>query len=166
MIHNPLDVSIHVTPRLSALIESVVNNPDGPDEPTLDTVHRHFAELLSGGFDDMEHTPRFDLSDSLEDELACLIEEYGPDARAVDFMRSQASEGLTCVIEAVVNDENRENPPTLGEIRVLLASGLGARLVGEGVLDEDEDDTLLDELDSLIEHFTEDALAEDFLRYE
>lgn len=166
MIHNPIDVSSHVTPRLSALIETVVNNPDGPEEPTLDTVRHYFTDLLPPGFQESERMHHFDLSDSLVDELTRLIEEYGADAPAIDFMRSSAGEGLTRVIEAVVNDENRENPPTLGEIRAQLANGLGARLVGEGVLDEDEDDTLMAELDGLIEHFTEDALAEDFLRYE
>jgi hypothetical protein len=34
------------------------------------------------------------------------------------------------------------------------------------VLDEDEDDALLAEVDSLIERFGPDALAEDLLRYE
>lgn len=40
------------------------------------------------------------------------------------------------------------------------------RLVGEGVLEEDEDDTLLAEIDALIEQFGADALAEDLIRYE
>jgi hypothetical protein len=47
-----------------------------------------------------------------------------------------------------------------------MMAGLGARLVGEGVLDEDEDDALLAELESLIERHGEDTLAEYLLRYE
>ena len=66
----------------------------------------------------------------------------------------------------MVNDENRENPPTLTTIRDALIGGLGARLVGDGVMDEDEDDTLQSEIEALIEHFGADTLAEDFLRYE
>ena len=70
------------------------------------------------------------------------------------------------VIESVVNDENLENPPTLAQVRTALVGGLGARLVGEGVLEDDDDDTLVSEIDALIEHHGADALAEDFLRYE
>jgi hypothetical protein len=66
----------------------------------------------------------------------------------------------------VVNDENRENPPTLGAVRDAVISGLGARLVGDGVLEDDEADTLLAEIDALIEQFGADTLAEAVLSYE
>lgn len=49
-------------------------------------------------------------------------------------------------------DENRENLP--------------ARLVGNGVLEEEEDDLLMPEIEELIERSGDDALAEEFLRYE
>jgi hypothetical protein len=65
-----------------------------------------------------------------------------------------------------MNDENRENPPTLGTVRDALASGLSSKLVGDGVLEEDEDDSLLAETEALIQRYGEDALAEQFLRYE
>ena len=68
--------------------------------------------------------------------------------------------------EAVVGDENRENPPTLSTVRDAILAGLGARLVGDGELEDDEDDTLLTEIDALIEQFGEDTLAEELLRYE
>jgi hypothetical protein len=84
----------------------------------------------------------------------------------VDFVQASASEQLSRVIEFIVNDENRENPPTLDAVREAIVNGLSARLVGEGVLEEDEDDTLLSEIDALIEHFGGDTTAEDFLRYE
>jgi hypothetical protein len=85
---------------------------------------------------------------------------------AVDFVQANASEQLSRVIEALVNDENRENPPTLGAVRDAIVAGLGTRLVGEGVLEDDEDDTLLSEIDALIEQFGADSLAEELLRYE
>jgi len=66
----------------------------------------------------------------------------------------------------VVGDENRENPPTLATVRDALLNGLGARLVGDGDLEDDEDDTLLSEIDALIEQLGEDTLAEELLRYE
>lgn len=166
MLRNPTDVSSNVTPRLSALIESVVNNPDGPDTPTLETVHHFFTDLMPKEFVEAEQMHHFDLTDSLLDELTQLIEDFGAEAPVIDFIRSSASEGLTRVIEAMVNDDNRENPATLSELRNLLINGFSAHLVGEGVLDEDEDDELLAEVDSLIEHFSEEAFVENFLRYE
>jgi len=38
--------------------------------------------------------------------------------------------------------------------------------VGAGALEDDEDDTLLSEIEAMIELYGADTLAEDFLRYE
>ncbi|MBS1220253.1 MAG: hypothetical protein H6R21_3386 [Proteobacteria bacterium] len=84
----------------------------------------------------------FDVDTSLLDELDALVEEFGAQALAVDFVQTSASEPLSRAIEWVVNDENRENPPTLSTIRDALIAGLGARMVGDGVLDDEEDHTL------------------------
>lgn len=166
MIRNPIDVTTRVSPRLSALIESRVNDPDADEAATLGSVREFLAGLLPGAFKEAERLHHFDVGESILDELNTLIEEYGVGALAADFVRSAASEPLSRVIEAVVNDENRENPPTLEAVREAMADGLGARLVGEGVLDEDEDDALMAEIDGLIERFGADILAEYFLRYE
>ena len=85
---------------------------------------------------------------------------------ADDFADNSASEALSRVIDAVINDGNNETPPTLGTVRDAIASGLSAKLVGDGAFDEDEDDTLLAETEALIQRFGEDAVAERFLRYE
>lgn len=166
MIRNPIDVATRVTPRLSALIERLVNDPDAEEAATLGTVRDFFTGLLPPAFNEAERMHHFDISESLLDELNTLIGEFGADAPAADFVRSSSSEPLSRVIEAVVNDENRENPPTLSAVRYAVVNGLGARLVGEGVLDEDEDDALIAEIDSLIERYGPDALAEGFVRYE
>lgn len=108
----------------------------------------------------------FDAGESLLDELDALIEEFGASALAFDFTQAAASESLSRAIEAVINDENRENPPTLAAIRDAILAGLGARMVGDGALEDDEGDTLLSEIEALIEQFGADTLAEDFLRYE
>jgi hypothetical protein len=129
-------------------------------------ARRFLADLLPADFREAERLHHFDVDASLLDEMDALIEEFGEGALAVDFVQSHASEQLSRVIESLVNDENRENPPTLSAVKDAIVSGLGVRLVGEGVLDEDEDDTLLSEIESLIEQFGADALAEDFLRYE
>jgi hypothetical protein len=166
MIRNPVDVSTRVSPRLSALLASRVNNPECEQPVTLMAVRRFLADLLPEDFREAERLHHFDVDASLLDELDALIEEFGGAAPAVDFIQSSASEALSRVIEAVINDENRDNPPTLAAVREAIVNGLGARLVGEGVLEEDEDDLLLAEVDALIEQFGEDRLAEDFLRYE
>jgi hypothetical protein len=44
-----------------------------------------------------------------------------------------------------------------------LASGRAASLIGEGVLEDDEDENLVAEIDALIERFGTDSPAEDFL---
>lgn len=166
MTRNSIDVASRVSPNLSALLNSRINNPECEQPVTLMAVRRFLADLLPAAFRESEQMHHFDVSESLMDELDALIEEYGAGALAVDFAKVQASEPLSRVIEWVMNDENRENPPTLTTIRDALIDGLGAQLVGDGVMDEDEDDTLQSEIESLIEYFGADTLAEDFLRYE
>ncbi|MGA9165722.1 MAG: hypothetical protein WBZ31_14805 [Thiobacillus sp.] len=166
MTRNSIDIASRVSPRLSALLGSRVNNPECEQPVTLMAVRRFLADLLPDDFKEAERLHHFDISESPLDELDALIEEFGATALAVDFVQASASEPLSRVIESVVNDENRENPPTLAVIRDALLAGLGARLVGDGVLEEDEDDTLLAEIDALIEQSGADTLAEAFLRYE
>lgn len=166
MIRNPIDAAARVSPQLSALIESRVNDPDAEQPATLAQVRSFMADLLPGPFKAAERMHHFDVAESVLDELDALIEEYGKDALAVDFSQTSASEALSRVIEAVMNDENRENPPTLAAVRQAMTSGLLTRLIGEGVLDDDEDDPLLAEIEALIERYGADALAEGYLRYE
>jgi hypothetical protein len=166
MIHNPIDVSSRVSPNLSALLRSRVNNPECEQPVSLRSVRRFLADLLPADFNEAESLHHFDVSESLLDELDALIEEFGGTALAVDFVQVNASEALTRAIESLINDDNRENPPTLEAVRDALLAGLGARLVGDGVLEDDEDDTLLSEVDALIALFGADRPAEEFLRYE
>jgi hypothetical protein len=160
---HPIDIASRVSPRLSALLRSRVENPDCEQPVTLRSVRRFLADLLPEDFKEAEQRHHFDIAESPLDELDALIEEFGGSALAIDFVQSNASESLSSVIESVVNDENRENPPTLGGVRDAILAGLGARLVGDGVLEDDEDDTLLAEIDALIEQFGADASAETFI---
>jgi hypothetical protein len=166
MIPPSIDITSRVSPQLSALLRSRVNDPESDQPVTLLAVRRFLADLLPTDFKEAEHLHHFDISESLLDELDALIEEFGETALAVDFAQVNASEQLSRAIETVVNDENRENPPTLAVVRDAIVAGLGARLVGDGVLEEDEDDTLQSEIENLIEYFGADTLAEEFLRYE
>jgi len=166
MIRNPINVATRVSSQLSALIESRVNDPDAEQPITLAQVRTFMANLLPDPFNEAERMHHFDVAESVMDELDVLIEEYGEDALAADFSMTSASEPLSRVIEAVVNDDNRGNSPTLVTVRRAMTAGLLARLVGEGVLDEEEDDPLLAEIDALIERYGASELAEGFLRYE
>lgn len=166
MIPNPIDIASRVSPQLSALLRSRINDPETEQPVTLQAVRRFLADLLPTDFKEAEHLHHFDISESLLDELDTLIEEFGETALAVDFAQVNASEQLSRAIETVVNDENRENPPTLATVRDAIVGGLGARMVGDGALEDDEDDTLLSEIEDLIQYFGADTLAEEFLRYE
>lgn len=166
MIHHSIDVASRVSPRLSELLRSRTNDPDSEQPITLIAARRFLADLLPADFREAERLHHFDVDVSLLDEMDALIEEFGESALAVDFVQAQASEQLSRAIESLVNDENRENPPTLSAVREAIVSGLGVRLVGDGVLEDDEDDTLVEEIDALIEQFGADSLAEEFLRYE
>jgi len=166
MIRNSIDVANRVSPNLSALIESQVNDPDAEQPVTLATVRTFISGLLPPSLSETERLHHVDIDASLFDELDALIEEIGETTLAIDFAQNIASEPLSRVIEAVMNDENRENPPTLETVKEAIASGLSARLVGDGVLEEDEDDALLAEIEALIRRYGADSLAEDFLRYE
>lgn len=166
MIRNPIDIASRVSPNLSALIENRVNKSELEQEITLASVRDFVTGLLSNAFTETEQLHHFDINESLLDELNALIEEFGESALAIDFVQENASEPLSRVIDAVINDRDQESPPTLEAVRNAMISGLLANLVGAGVLDEDEDDVLLAEIDALIDRHGADALAEEFIRYE
>ena len=166
MTRNPIDIASRTSPELSGLIEAIVNQLDSDEPVTLAAVRSFIEHELPAEISEDEHLHRFDTGESLVDELDALIDGFGESAAAIDFVSVFASEPLSRAIEEVVNDENRENPPTLATIREALANGLPARLVGDGVLEEDEADLLMPEIEELIERAGADALAEEFLRYE
>lgn len=166
MIRNPIDIASRVSPELSGLIQAIIDQLDTDEPITLAMVRSFIAHELPGELDESEEMHHFDTDESVIDELDVLIDQFGESAAAVDFVYTFASEALSRAIEAAMNDENRENPLTLSEVRDALAEGLTSRLVGDGVLEDDEADMLVPELESLIERYGDDATAEDFLRYE
>ncbi|MDW8469802.1 MAG: hypothetical protein RML56_13375 [Burkholderiales bacterium] len=166
-MRHSIDVAGQVSPELSALIERMLADPDVEEALTLGRVRRRLAETLPAETEELEtRHPGTEREHALLEELDALIEKYTDEAPAIDFVSAAASEPLSRVIEAVMNDPNRPPRPTLARVREALAAGLAARLVGEGALEEDEEEPLLAEVDSLIERFGADALAENFLRYE
>lgn len=166
MIRNPIDIASRTSPELSSLIETIVNQLDSDEPVTLASVRSFIAHELPDEANETEEMHHFDIGESIVDELDALINEFGESAAAIDFVSVFASEPLSRAIETVVNDENRENPPTLATIREAITNGLTARLIGDGVLEEDEADMLMPEIEELIARSGADALAEEFLRYE
>ena len=166
MIRKPIVIESQVSPELSSLIDSLINQLDTSEPITLAIVRSFITQELPAEIDETEHMHHFDNSESLIDELDALIEEFGESAAAIDFVYAFASEPLSRVIEEVMDDENQENPPTLEVIKEAIDNGLASRMVGEGVLEEEDDDVLLPEIENLIDRFGADAPAEDFLRYE
>ncbi len=166
MISNPIDISTRVSPELSGIIETLIDQLDSGEPLTLGAVRTFLVHGMPAGSDEDEELHHFDVDESVIDELDQLIEQFGESAAAMDFIYAFASEALSRVIEEVMDDENRDNPPTLGEVQEAIANGLGSSLVGDGVLEEDEEEALMPEIENLIEQFGADAMAEDFLRYE
>jgi len=80
---------------------------------------------------------------SLLVELDRLIEEYGGEACASDFVVFKASEGLSRVIQAAMDDISLR-ARTLAGMREAMVNGLTARLIGEGAIDEDDEGVLLE----------------------
>lgn len=166
MLRNPIDISARVSPELSSFIENLIEQMDSDELLTLGTIRNFITDDLPPEIGESEHMHHFDNAESLVDELDELIEGFGESAPASDFIHAYASEALSRAIEAAADDENRENPLTLSEVRDALANGLGGSLVGNGILEDDEAEVLAPELEAMIAHYGPDAVAEDFLRYE
>lgn len=162
MIWN-VDIAGRVSPVLSQILEVHANNPEALQPATLGSVQAflHSGEAAEHFEADRLHP---ETARGLMTELDELIAEFGDDAPAMDFVTVQASEALSRAIQAVL--DHAATPPTLGVIQDAMAEGLLARLVGEGVLEDDEDDTLQAELEELIGRYGEDAPAELFIRFE
>ena len=162
----PIDVAARVSAELSAIIEALVNDPDREEPPTtLEDVRAALTEDAPRGSRARDLLHPQDRT-SLAVELDELIEEYGPEAPAIDFVAAKASEALSRVIEATMNDPSLPDEPTLGLVREAIVNGVSARLIGDGVIDADEDATLLEEIDELIGRFGTEAPAEQFIRFE
>ncbi len=161
----PSDVASRVSPDLCVIIERMVNDPDLEEPPTLADVRAVVSELVTDAErrDEAMHPQE---RTSVLREVDDLVEEFGSEAPAVDFVAAKAGEGLSRIIETAMNDALVRHAPTLARVRDAMVQGLTSRLVGDGTLDPDEDQTLLAEIEGLIERHGSDALAEDFVRFE
>ena len=162
MIWN-IDVASRVSPALSQILAAHANDPEALQPATLGSVR---AFLTGSEADERLEADRLhpETAQPLLAELDALIDEFGIEPLAVDFVTVQASEALSRVIQVVI--DHAATPPTLGKVQEAMAQGLVARLTGEGAIEEDEDDTLQGEMEALIELHGPDVPAEPFIRYE
>ena len=159
-----IDIADSVSDELSQILEAAINDPDADETPTLGWVRRIVSRTMDGEEYQADHL-HFDQNRSLLEEIDDLIEQFGNDAPAIDFVTVKASESLTRIISALM-DTGASTPPTLYMVREAMLHGLVARLVGDGLIDPDEDETLQEEIETLISHYGQDTVAENFLRYE
>ncbi len=161
-----VDIQETVSRELSTVIEAVIDNYEaqGHGPPTLASVR---GAMTGGLLERLSADGRVRLQDdtSLLSEVDMLIERAGDDAFAVKFMRPRASEELSMVIEALLNSVDHDYPPTLARVRDAMRQGLLANLVGHGQLDSDDEQSLFDEIDELIERHGVGALAEELMSY-
>ncbi len=156
-----VEVDSRVSEELSEFIESLVNNPDLEFPVSLG----HVRDSLQERSGEEEHH-LFGNEGSLQAEIESLIEEYGEDVLAVEFIISKASDELSELIEALIDFTEDDITITLGSVRNAISEGLAARLVGWGAIEQDEEQTLFAEIDGLIGHYGEDLPAENLLRFE
>lgn len=157
-----IDVPGRIGPLLREILVHVVNDPAMDQPVTLGSVMQAMHEGL---VDELEAEGRLGLEkrEALYSELEAAMEEFGSDALAANFIQAPVSDNLGRVIEEAMQTLR---VPTLGAVRKAMLSGLTSTLVGRGMIDPDEDDSLLAEIDELIAIHGENALAEEFLGQE
>ena len=158
----PIDPDSQVSAELSEVMSSLLSNPEVPEPVTLGTVRTVLAHSLHG--EDLEEAVRIGLEETLLAELEQLIDEYGEEAFAGDFVSASASDALSELIEAVLERSDDDVEVVLGDVRDAVGEGLLAELEGEGLIESDDAQAIVAELDALIERYGADQPAEDLLR--
>nr|SPS05072.1 conserved protein of unknown function [Candidatus Nitrotoga fabula] len=161
----PIEPESRVSEALAEAMEEIINDPDLEGPVTLALVRDKLQEQLAmEGIEAERH--EFGNEESLYAEIEALIDEFGEDAFAMDFTTVKASQELSSVIESILDDSEADIAPTLEAIREAMANGYLAQLVGSGVIETEDEESLMGELDSLIERYGPETLAEDVLGYE
>jgi hypothetical protein len=159
----PEDISEEVSSELSVTLQYVISTAQDDLPVTLLMVQAMMeTDLLeevsdNGLLDPADH-------DSVSEELDALVESFG-DAAANGFVRPQASEILSNVIENCIDHNSDTGPPTLGQVRRALHDGLVSELISIGEIEDGEEQTIYDEIDRLIDLHGDSAPAGEFLAY-
>lgn len=161
----PIDSDSRASEQLAARMESLINDPDIEEPVTLGFVRRRLREALVHRGRKADRSG-FGNEESLYAEIEALVEEFGEEALAADFTAVKASAELSCVIEALVDESEADVAPTLESVREAILQGCLSRLAGNGVIEDDQEETLAAELDELIRRYGGDTPAEALLRFE
>jgi thiamine monophosphate synthase len=155
----PEDVFDNTSDEMSAVIASVLDDDELDQPATLASVREAILAQVKTVTIPLN---RFSSDEwqGLRDEIDALIDEYDADALAVRFLRPWASEALQRLIEAGLDELG---DVTLGNLFEAMEAGLLAQLIGQGEIDDDEAQTVIAELQNLIDRHGADALVEDFL---
>jgi hypothetical protein len=160
-----IDVATRVSRELGTVIETMVDDPEREEPPTLEDV-RHVVCQMTDVADRWDEAMHPQERTSVLREIDDLVDEFGGEASAVDFLAVKASEELSRIIEVAMENPLVRHEPTLGAVHDAMANGLMARLVGDGTIEPDQDQTLIAEIDGLVQRYGADAVAEDFIRFE
>lgn len=164
-MRNVIAADGRVSNELSAVIELIAGDPELEEEMTLGMVRERLRAALAD-FAEAERVHRFGDENMLCAEIDELIDEYGEEALALDLAVAKASEDLSILIEALLDDTDEETALTLGGVREAMADGLVASLVGEGLLEPEDEQALMAEIDGFIVRLGEDEPAESVLRFD
>jgi hypothetical protein len=151
-----------ISESLAAVIEAELNNLDDEQPATLGSVQESMMRGLAAILVAHARIPAED-EELVFAEMRNLIEEFGEDALAQNFISFRTSDDLATVIKAVLDSHGGDQAPTLATVRDAMNEGLVAHLVGMGEIDPDDDDVLPTEIERLIAHHGENEPAEDFL---
>ena len=160
----PIDPASRVSAELSELMNVLLGNPDVPEPVLLGTVREVLQHSLADA--GREADERIGGEETLLAELDALIEEFGDDALASDFVTVSASEALAELIEAILERSEEDEAVFLGDVRAAIDEGLLAALEDEGLLEPDEAQAIVAEVDALVDRYGTDLPAEDLLRME
>jgi hypothetical protein len=160
-----IDVSTRVSRELSTLMEKIASDPNREEPATLAKVRIAVLNRTNAA-DRHDRSLHPQLTVSMLAEIDGLVEEFGGEALAIDFVCAKASESLSRIIEAAIGERSFRRAPSLSAVRDAMTAGLAARLAGDGSIDGDDEQALIDEIDGLIECHGDEALAEEFVRFE
>ena len=154
------DVDEQTSEALSAVIHKVLDDQRIAQPATLAQVRK---EIMKGIKTATAPVNRFsnDKLEELRDEIDYLIEQHGDDSLAVHFMKPRASQALTALIDACVDNLGE---PSLAQLFDEMENGLLTELTARGEIDVDDEQNVIAELQALIDEHGPDAIAEEFAR--
>jgi len=83
----------------------------------------------------------------------------------IDELSNTTSHELMLAISTELNNDEHEQPTTLGSLLASMQSGLYQELASHNNIDDKLEFSLMDELTTLINHYGDDMLAEHFIDY-